>query len=162
MKKRALKSNFYYRAREWPYKNVPRRIIAEPYLEDDKTKELRDFKFFVFNGSCKLMFVASDRQKLGEETKFDFFDMNFKRLPIINGHQNSKIPPEKPFGFNLMKSLSEKIGNGIPHVRVDFYEVNGKVYVGELTFYHWSGLVPLQPEEWDYILGDWIELQQRK
>lgn len=154
----SLKHNFYLSGREWPYKNVPPRIIAEQYMEDEKTKELRDYKFFVFNGKCRIMFVASDRQRAGEETKFDFFDMNYTWLPIKNGHPNSKIPPEKPVCFELMKQLSEKLGANLPHVRVDFYEVNGKVYVGELTLYHWSGLVPFQPEEWDYKLGQWLVL----
>lgn len=154
----SLQHNFYLSGREWPYKNVRPRILAEQYMEDSKTQELRDYKFFVFNGKCKLMFVASDRQKPGEETKFDFFDMEYRWLPIVNGHPNAKTPPDKPSGFELMKDLSEKIAKGFPHLRVDFYEVDGKVYVGELTLYHWSGLVPFRPEKWDYKMGKWLKL----
>lgn len=155
---KSLHHNFYLSGREWPYKGVKPRILAEEYLEDEKTKELRDYKFFVFNGKARIMFVATDRQKVGEDTKFDFFDMDYNWLPIINGHPNAATHPEKPVGFELMKSLSEKLGAGFFHIRIDFYEVNGRVYVGELTFYHWSGLVPFQPEEWDYKLGEWMDL----
>lgn len=155
---KSLKHNFYYSGREWPYKGVHPRIIAEEYIEDDKTKELRDYKFFIFNGKSRIMFVASDRQKKDEETKFDFFDMDYNWLPIKNGHPNSKEPPKKPAKFELMKSLSEKLGVGFRHIRVDFYEANDKVYVGELTFYHWSGLVAFEPEKWDRTLGDWMDL----
>ena len=154
----SLRHNFYLSGREWPYKDVPPRIIAEQYMEDTKTGELRDYKFFVFNGVSKIMFVASDRQTEGEETKFDFFDMEYNWLPIVNGHPNSKTPPEKPVNFELMKQLSEVLGKGYPHLRVDFYEVNGRVYVGELTLFHWSGLVPFKPEEWDYKMGSWLKL----
>ena len=74
---RSLQQNFYYRSREWPYKNVKPRIIAEAYMEDTETEELRDYKFFCFGGNVKALFVAKDRTKVGEETKFDFFDENF-------------------------------------------------------------------------------------
>ena len=143
--------------REWPYKNVRPRIIAEKYMEDNETKELRDYKFFCFDGQPKALFVASDRQ-CKEETKFDFFDMNYQHLPITNGHPNASVIPEKPIKFNEMKVLAEKLSNGFPHVRVDFYEVNGRVYFGELTFYHWSGFMPFNPEKWDYEFGSWLKL----
>lgn len=144
--------------REWPYTKVKRCIIAEPYLEDEKTKELRDYKFFCFDGQVVLMFVATDRQNPKEETKFDFFDMDYNHLDLINGHCNAASIPEKPENFELMKSLASKVSQGFPHMRVDFYEVNGKVYIGELTLYHWSGLVPFKPESWDYELGKYLKV----
>ncbi len=155
---KSLKVNFYWSTREWPYKNVPPRIIAEEYMEDFKTGELRDYKFFCFNGVAKALFVASERQNESTETKFDFFDMNYNHLPLINGHPNAEVPPEKPACFDQMKQFAELLSQNIPHLRVDFYEVNGKVYFGEMTFYHWSGMVPFEPEEWDKTFGDWIEL----
>lgn len=155
---KCMKLNFYWSAREWPYKNVKPRIIAEEYMEDAKTSELRDYKFFCFDGEPKALFVASERQKEDEETKFDFFDMDYNHLPIINGHPNAAIPPEKPVNFDKMKELAATLSEGIPHLRVDFYEVNGKVYFGELTFSHWSGMVPFEPAEWDKTFGDWIKL----
>ena len=153
-----LEKDFYLIAREWPYKNVPRRIIAEKYMEDNQTQELRDYKFFTFEGVVKALFVASDRLKKDEDTKFDFFDADYKHLDIINGHPNSKTLPKKPATFAEMKRLAEKISQGIPHVRVDFYEINGKTYFGEMTFYHWSGLKEFKPDSWDKTFGDWIKL----
>ena len=158
---KSLKTNFYWSAREWPYKNVKPRIIAEEYMEDKETAELRDYKFFCFNGVAKALFVASERQKEDEETKFDFFDTDYNHLPIINGHPNAETPPKKPKCFEQMKQFAEMLSKGIPHLRVDFYEVNGHVYFGELTFSHWSGMVPFEPAEWDKTFGDWIELPKR-
>ena len=155
---KCLKRNYFYAHREWPYKNVKPRIIAEKYMEDEKTQELRDYKFFVFNGEAKMLFIAKDRQVKGEETKFDFFDMEFNHLHFKNGHPNSEDSPKKPCLFEEMKLLAEKLAKGLVHVRVDFYEVNGKIYWGELTFSHWSGLVPFEPEEWDYRIGEWLKL----
>jgi len=155
------RSHYFWRSREWPYKNVKPRIIAEQYMEDSKTNELRDYKFFCFDGEVKALFIATDRQKKGEETKFDFFDSDFNHLNIKNGHPNAKTPPAKPEMFTLMKELASQLSKGVPHLRVDFYEVNGKVYFGELTFSHWSGLRPFDPIEWDYKFGSWINLPSK-
>ena len=156
------KKSFYYVNREWPYKNVKPRLVAESYMEDSCTGELRDYKFFCFGGEPKLLFVASDRQTPGEEVKFDFFDMSYRHLQLRNGHPNAKVPPEKPQNFELMKELAAKLSQGMPHVRVDFYEVDGKVYFGELTFFHFSGIVPFQPDCWDETIGSWLELPPKK
>lgn len=155
---RGLDRDFYVFSREKAYKNIPRRVIAEEYKEDKSTGELRDYKFFCFNGEPKLLFVASDRQVKGEETKFDFFDMDYNHLPFTNGHPNAEVPPLKPVCFEEMKEIAAKLSKGIPHVRVDLYEVNGKVYFGEMTYSHWGGMTPFEPEEWDYKLGSWIHL----
>lgn len=154
----SLKQNYYYVGREWPYKNVKPRIIAEQYMEDSRTSELRDYKIFTFDGVAKALYIASERQIRGEETKFDFFDTEFRHLPFTNGHPNADVLPTKPETFDVMLKLAEKLSNNIPHLRVDFYEVNGKAYFGELTFSHWSGFVPFHPEEWDKTFGDWIHL----
>ncbi len=156
--KKSLKNSFYYQYREWPYKDVKPRIIAEEYMEDSSTGELRDYKFFCFDGVAKALFVATERQKAGEEVKFDFYDINFEHLDFRQGHPNSKEKIQKPETFDKMRELGEKLSKGIPHVRVDFYEVDGKTYFGELTFYHFAGLVPFEPEEWDYAFGEWIKL----
>lgn len=155
---KCLKRNFYWHCREWVYKDIKPLIIAEKYMEDPKTSELRDYKFFSFDGEVKALFIASDRQTPGEETKFDFFDAEFNHLPFTNGHPNAKILPEKPECFEQMKELAAKLSKGFPQVRVDFYEVNGKVYFGEMTFAHWSGLKPFDPEEWDLTFGQWMQL----
>lgn len=159
---KALKTGYFYRNREWPYKNVKRRIIAEAYLEDSQTDDLRDYKFFCFDGEVRALFVASQRQTVGEETKFDFFDENYQHLPFTNGHPNAAVMPEKPEQFETMKALAQTLSAGFPHMRVDFYQVNGQVYFGELTLYHWSGVVPFRPESWDQTFGDWLTLPEKK
>ena len=156
-----LKRNFYWWSREWPYKNVKPRIIAETYMEDKETSELRDYKFFCFDGEVKALFIATERQKVGEEVKFDFFDSDFNHLPIRQGHPNAKVTPQKPINFEEMKLLASKLSEGIPHLRVDFYEANGKIYFGELTFFHFGAMVPFVPEEWDYKFGEWINLPRK-
>ena len=152
-----LQRDYYLTCREWPYKNVKPRIFAEEYLADLEG-DLKDYKFFCFNGVPKLMFIASERQSKVNETKFDFFDMDFNHLPITNGHPNAHTAPKAPENFELMKELAVILSRNIPHLRVDFYECNGKLYLGELTFSHWGGLVPFEPEKWDEILGSWIQL----
>ena len=153
-----LKKEYFWGSREWPYRAVKPRIIAEAYMEDEKTGELRDYKFFSFDGEAKVMFIASERQKEGAETKFDFFDMDYNHLPFTNGHPNADVLPEKPATFEKMAELAGKLSVGIPQVRVDFYDVNGHIYFGELTFSHWGGIVPFDPEEWDSIMGGYINL----
>lgn len=155
---KAQKSDFYLRTREWVYKDIAPRILAEPYMEDAETKELRDYKFFMFDGQAKAIFIAQDRCDETEETKFDFYDMDFNHLNFTNGHPNASVMHTKPKVFEKMRMLAEHLSENIPHVRVDFYIVNGKIYFGELTFYHWGGLVPFEPEKWDYIFGEWINL----
>ena len=154
---KSLKKNYYYSGREWPYKNVKPRIIIEKYMEDKKTKELRDYKFFCFNGVPKFMFLATDRQI--EQTKFNFYDMDFNLLPFTQGHPNDLRKIQKPEKFEEMVEFSKKLSKDIPHVRVDFYEINGKVYFGEMTFYHYSGFTRFNPEEWDEKLGDYITIK---
>ena len=158
---RSLKRNYFFAGREWPYKNVKPRIIAEQYMEDTETLELRDYKFFCFNGKVRALYIASDRQRDTKETKFDFYDDNYNHLPFTNGHPNSENPIKKPINFDKMIELASALSHGIPHVRVDLYEVDGRVFFGELTFFHWSGFMPFSPEEWDYTFGNWLELPKK-
>ena len=152
----SLDQNFFYIGREWPYKNVVPRIIAEPYLEDKSDKELRDYKFFCFDGEPKLMYIASGRSE--NATTFDFYDLQFKHLNIKQKYPNSTRNIMKPNGFDEMIDLSKKLSKSFKHVRVDFYYVNGKVYVGELTLYPMSGFSPFYPSEWDTQIGDLLIL----
>ena len=154
---KSLKKNYYYDNREWPYKNVKPRIIAEKYMEDSQTEELRDYKFFCFNGEPMYMFIATDRNK--HETKFNFYDMEYNLLPIKQHYPNNFNNLPKPKTFDQMKNLAKKLSKGLPHIRVDFYEVDGKVYVGELTFSHFGGFVPFEPQSWDRIFGDLIDIE---
>ena len=152
-----LKRKYYDCNREWPYKNVKPRIIAEEYMEDSTHKELRDYKFFTFGGEPKVLYIAQGRGR-GEPTVADFFDIDFNHLPFTIDHDTADTPPEKPKCFEEMKRLAAVLSEGTPQLRVDFYEVDGRVYFGEMTFFHCSGMACFHPEEWDKKFGDWVEL----
>lgn len=149
-----LKENYYYSGREWPYKKIQPRIIVEKYMVDESGTELKDYKFFCFNGRAKMLFVAKDRPFA---TKFNFYDMNFNKLPFKQHYENFEEKLEKPIGFEKMVKLAEKLSEGLKHVRVDFYNINGEIYFGEMTFYHFSGFEKFEPEEWDEKVGDMFE-----
>ena len=157
-----LSHGTYQKQREWPYKKVKPRIIAEQYMEDSKTHELRDYKFFCFNGEVKALFIATDRQSKDKETAFDFFDAEFNWIDLRHGHPNAPQIPEKPLNFELMKQLASKLSKGFVQLRVDLYEINGHVYFGELTLFHHGGITPFDPDEWDYTFGKWLDLSTLK
>lgn len=157
---KSLRNNFFYAHREYPYKYVKPRILAEQYMVDESGTELKDYKFFCFDGKFKMLFVATDRG-IGD-VKFDFFDTEFNHLPFKQGHPWSARDVQKPVGFEKMIELSEILSKGFPHVRVDLYDINGKIYFGELTFFHFSGNVPFEPEEWDSKIGSWLKLPTEK
>ena len=160
--KKSMANNYYYNGFEWPYKNVKPRIIAEKYMRDPEADGLPDYKFFCFDGEVKAMFVATERNKKGVEVKFDFYDQDFNHLPFTNGHPNSSKVITRNRGFDEMKELAGKLSKGFPHVRIDFYEIAGKVYFGEMTFYHNAGWIKFDPQEWDRIFGDWLKLPSAK
>ena len=151
---KCLNRNFYYLAREWPYKDVKPVILAEQYLSDG-TDCLTDYKFFCFNGEPKIMYISQD---YGDNPHTDFFDMDFNHLDLHMADPNSKEPINKPNCFDEMRELAKKLSSGTPHLRVDFYYVNGQVYVGELTFFHNAGFQKIYPKEWAKKMGQWIEL----
>lgn len=156
---KSLRNNFFYQHREYPYKNIKPRIIAEKYMVDESGTELKDYKFFCFDGEPKMLYVATDRPY---DTRFDFFDMDWNHLPFKQGHPLATKEIKKPAGFEEMKEIARKLSKGIPHVRVDLYDINGKIFFGELTFFHFSGNVPFEPEEWDYKIGEWLKLPKKR
>ena len=158
---RSLRRNTFLLGREWPYKNISRKVFAEEYMEDFDTQGLLDYKFLCFGGKVRMLYVASERQS-STDVKFDYFDENYNHLDVYQSHPNAPIPPPKPLNFELMKEFAEKLSKGLPHVRVDFYEVNGKVYFGEFTFFSLGGWARFHPEEYDYLLGSYIELPIEK
>ncbi len=159
--KHFLGRRYYDYNREWPYLNVKPRIIAEAYMEDSTHRELRDYKFFTFGGVPKVLYIAQGRGR-GEHTVADFFDMDFNHLDFTIDHDMAPVPPEKPARFEQMKCLAAVLSQGTPQLRVDFYEVDGKIYFGEMTFFHCSGLEPFHPESWDRIFGDWVVLPEKR
>lgn len=153
----SLKSNYYWRGREKPYKNIKPRIIAENYLVEEEGVELKDYKIMVFNGKAKCSFVGSERFT-SSKLKVTFFDLDWIVMPFERSYPKSSILIDKPQNYELMIQLAEILAEGIPFVRVDFYEVKGQVYFGEMTFYPGGGMESFSPEKWDTILGEWIEL----
>ena len=130
----SLSSNIYINSREWPYKNVVPRVIAERFMIDDTTGDLRDYKYYCFDGEPKLMLIATERFT-SAHAYFDYFDMHKNHLKFTQGGDNNPITPDLPEQFDEMKELAAKLSKGIRHVRVDFYVANGHVYFGELTFF---------------------------
>ena len=156
---KCLKKNYFYNGREWPYKNVKPKIIIEKLLEYDTNKELLDYKFFCFNGNVKVILVCSDRATNLKET---FFNKDWKRLDLKRKNHEVDLRIQKPDNLKKMIELSERLAKNISFIRVDFYNINGKIYFGELTFYPASGLEKFEPEKWDVKLGEWIKLPADK
>lgn len=155
---KCLKRNFYLSGREWPYKNVPRRIIAEEYLESLDTDGLADYKLMVFNGKVEATFVCTDRFS-SDGLKITFFDRDWNRLPCKRQyHSTSNIEIPKPKTYDTMIRYAELMSKGIPFLRADFYEIQGQLFFGELTFYPASGFEKFEPEYWDRTFGDMLDI----
>ena len=150
-----LRINPFNMGREYPYKNVKPRIIAEELMVADGG--INDYKFFCFDGKPVIMFIATDRAS--GDTRFDFFDMDFNHLDIVNIHpQSDKGEIKKPVCFEEMKQIAAKCSQGMKFVRIDLYEIDGKVYFGEYTFFHGGAFWPMKPEHWEKDLGDLIKI----
>lgn len=157
--KSRLKINSYTIGREYPYKNIKPMIMAEKYMVPKGSSDINDYKFFCFNGKPEIMFIATDRST---DVKFDFFDMDFNHLDIENIHPQAGKTIEKPKLFEEMKEIASKLSQGMKFVRIDLYEIEGKVYFGEFTFFHGGGFWLFKPDEWERKLGDWIEIDNYK
>ena len=119
---KCMKRNYYWMGREWPYKNVQPRIIAERYMEDNSDGELRDYKFYCFSGHPRYLLLATNRQSENNQLCFDYFDMEFKHLNLVNfWHPNAQVMPHRPKNYDKMIELAKILSAGLPHVRVDFY-----------------------------------------
>ena len=151
--------DYFYSEREWQYKGLKSRIIAEPLLVDSTHPYLRDFKFYCFNGEPKVFYITSD--KGGDlPTRQDFFDIQGNHIELEDKeYTNNPIKtPELPTHLDEMISIARKLAKDTYHIRVDFYEIDGKVYVGELTFQENAGFCSFRPENWNTTLGSWIHL----
>lgn len=152
--KYATGRNWFPYNREWVYKDIKPRIIIDKFLDDHSGRELKDYKFWCFNGEPKIMYFTNKAASIFE----NFYDMSFRPLDINHGAERHKPEFEKPQAFDLMKKLATKLSKDIPFVRVDFFFVDGQVYFGEYTFYDWGGMKPFADDKWDYMLGSWIQL----
>ena len=152
----ALRRNYYFTVREWPYKNVVPRIIAEEYLDDPMQEVLNVYKVFNFNGEPKIIQAIQ-----GDKTKnesIDYFDVDWNLLELRQNYPNSSLHLQRPEQLEKMLELSRKCSKGHPFLRTDWYIVRGEIVFSEFTFYSDAGMEAFHPEKWDRILGDWIEL----
>ena len=157
--KKQLKTNVFLHTREWPYKNIERKVLCEKYMEDD-SGELRDYKFYCFNGKPEIMLIASNRFT---SHNFDYFDMDFKPLgvdSVTGGRAGTSF--ERPEAYDEMIAIASKLSQGFPHVRVDLYYTNHHIYFGELTFYDSSGFDDMNSDMWNNKLGSLIKLPKKR
>lgn len=183
--------NHYWWWREWAYKNIKPRIIAEKLLTDSKQDTINDYKFFCFDGVPQFSYVCHHVNKgqdpvmtqydgnpefmlskrirplyrlkniMGHLETYTFYDNNYQKIPCSKADWPATVDADlPPKNFEKMKEIAATLSNGIPHVRVDFYEVNGKLYVGELTFYTSAGYENFSPDEYNYKFGDMIKLPE--
>ena len=156
---KCLRKNFYYEFREWTYKNVKPRIIIEKYMEDSELKELVDYKVYAFNGECDYLMACYDREK--GNTKFFYYDRAWnliKRFSNDGMKYGDSIKIPKPKELNKMFEFASILSKNIPFVRVDFYEANGKLYFGELTFYPNAGFETGRTKELDDYLDSKLKI----
>ena len=158
---KSLNYDFYYLGREWPYRNVDRKIIAEELLVSDDGEDLKDYKFFCFDGEVKCFKIELDRFS---DHRADYYD---KECTLLNFGE-AYYPPEPnrhicfPDNIKEMISAAETLSKDIPFVRVDFYNVNGRIYFGEMTFFPAGGTCPYTSYEADLLLGSWLKLPELK
>lgn len=153
--KKGLQQNYYLSGREWPYKNVKHRIIAEEYMVDETGTGLRDYKVMCFGGEPKLIQIHQGRYRNHTQ---DFYDTQWNKQNITQGCPMSDIDMEHPAFLEEMLNLSSKLAKDIPQIRVDWYYVKDRLFFGELTFFDASGFDAFEPDIWDEVLGSWITL----
>lgn len=152
----SLNFDIFSSYREWPYKNVVPRILAEKFISNGIDIDLPDYKFFCFNGDplyCQLI-----RNRHSNET-IDFYDTEWNHLDFVGLNpksHNGKVPVAKPLNYGIMLEICKKLSRNIPFVRIDLYNIQGAIYFGEITFYPASGFGRFEPEEWNNILGNQI------
>ena len=157
-----LQQNFFFNGREWPYKNVKPRIIIEKYMEDKNLKVMRDYKFFCFDGEPKIMYISEGLEN-HKTASISFYDMNFNLIDCKRkDYKQLDYIPKKPINFDKMKEKSAILSKNIPHIRVDWYEINGNLYFGELTFFTCDGMLPFADNKWNKKLGEYINLKISK
>lgn len=161
-----MQMNYFYACREWPYKNIPHRIIADELLEEPGTAAspgteaapLNDYKFWCFNGVPRYMYCTVKSNDVYE----NFYDMDFRVADIRHGFPRHIPEFERPEAFDEMRRLAARLSEGIPFVRVDFFYVGGKIYFGEFTFFDWAGLQPFDDRQQDLDLGKLITLPAKR
>jgi len=154
-----LKLNYYFGGREWPYKNVPPRIIAEQYMTDEENDNLPVYKIFCFHGEPRIIqSIQNDKQP---NESIDYFDTDWNLLELRQNFPNSANPFARPDQLPAMLEVAKKLAKGMSFIRVDLYTINGKVKFSEYTFYSDSGTAKFEPDTWDLTLGQWLRLPEK-
>lgn len=154
-----LDRNFFWEYREWPYKNIEKKLFAEEYIADNPDEDLVDYKIFTFGGEPKLIEIDFDRFTNHKRNLYDT-SWNYIDAQILYPSQKERIF-EKPEQLEEMLDLSRKLSKGFRHVRTDFYIARGQVYFGEMTFIHGAGTERIDPKELDFLMGSWIDISDR-
>lgn len=159
---KSLSINYYLKGREWPYKNVKPKIIAEEYMEDHNGRGgLRDYKFYCFNGEPKYLYVSEGLDN-HSTARISFLTLDWQFAPFgRSDYQPFDKLPDQPPKYGEMLEYAKILSEGFIFLRVDLYEINNQVYFSELTLHPCSGMMPFEPEEWDKKLGDLITIPKR-
>ena len=163
---RLLKQNYYLISREWNYKNIPPKIVVEKVIRDKKGNVPCDYRFFCFDGIPKIL--MQDIGVLNKDGKYqhvyprNLYDMDYKQLPFKWGRDTYQGKVKKPENFEKMKEVAAKLSSPFPFCRVDLYNTDGKIYFGEITFYHGGCCQQIDPVEWDLKIAKWIDLSSSK
>lgn len=152
-----LKDDLFKQCREWAYKNVPRRIFAEKYMTDKNGNDIGDYKFFCFNGEPLYVWVGTNYNP----SHFDILTVDWKNEHVEYGYVNAKDELVPPDNYEEMVSVARKLAKGFAHVRIDLYNIDGKIYFGEYTFYTWAGFQKFNPETMDYKFGSLLHLPEK-
>ena len=151
-------TNYATHAQEWVYEHITPMVLCEELLDENGHSPM-DYKIICNNGKVKFLYVCKRFDCTeGVDHELTIYDRDFKKIPCTWSRPNISIDLEKPKNYEKMIQLAEELSKPFPFVRVDFYNINGKLYFGEFTFFPWSGRFPFQPTEYDKILGDMIEL----
>lgn len=155
--KQWLQENYYYITGEWVYKDIKPVIICEELLDDD----IKDYKFYCFNGEPKFLYISEGMAKSHEQARMNFVNLDWEKAPFQRKDyaQFEKLP-SKPENLENMIQVAQNLAQPFPFVHVDLYSIKGKTIFSELTFYPNGGFAPFYPAEWEYKIGDWIKLNK--
>lgn len=158
--KKKFDTNLFWQGREWPYKSVQPRVLAEKYLSELSDEKMIDYKFFCFNGEPRYLYVSQGLED-HETARISYASLDWEIEPFKRSDfDNFETLPPKPKGFDKMIEMSKTLAKDIPFVRVDFYDINGQVYFGEMTFFPGAGYTAFHPDQWDEAVGRWLRLPQ--
>lgn len=159
---KSLKTNYFWEGREWPYRNVKPRIIAEKYLDSETDAGMTDYKFYCFRGEPRFLYVSEGLED-HDTAKISFITMDWEFAEFQrDDYATHQALPKKPELFDEMVQIAKKLSKDQYFMRVDLYECKKQIYFSELTLTPASGFSPLQPSKCDEQLGEWIELPQKK